>query len=225
MVERIESGVRGLDEAIEGGFPSPSVILVTGEAGCGKTTFVMQSLFHGAAKKEKGVYISGMSEPVFMIKKFMSTFAFYDEKLIENKIIQFWDFGSILSSEFAERSLAELDRIIAKEKPQRVVIDPLPMGYTFPSALAYRKYLFNIFNTLKKMDIFTLVVGERHLKEVSEVVNYMADGIINLSFQPIDNPLKYKNLIHVRKMRGTNHAKDIMSMEISRNGITVFKIE
>ncbi len=225
MVERIESGVRGLDEAIEGGFPSPSVILVTGEAGCGKTTFVMQSLFHGAGKKEKGVYISGMSEPVFMIKKFMSTFGFYDEKLIENKTIQFLDFGSILSSEFAERSLAELDRIIEREKPVRVVIDPLPMGYTFPSALAYRKYLFNIFNTLKKMDIFTLVVGEQHIKEVGEVVNYMADGIINLSFQPIDNPLKYKNLIHVRKMRGTNHAKDIMSMEISRNGITVFKIE
>ncbi len=128
MVERIESGVRGLDEAIEGGFPSPSVILVTGEAGCGKTTFVMQSLFHGARKNEKGVYISGMSEPVFMIKKFMSTFSFYEEKLIENKTIQFQDFGSILSSEFAERSLAELDRIVAKEKPQRVVIDPLPMG-------------------------------------------------------------------------------------------------
>ena len=81
------------------------------------------------------------------------------------------------------------------------------------------------YNPVEKMNIFTLVVGEKHLKEVEEVVDYMADGIINLSFQPIDNPLKYKNLIHVRKMRGTNHAKDIMSMEISRNGITVFKIE
>jgi circadian clock protein KaiC len=42
---RIESGIPGLDEMIEGGFPFPSVILVAGSAGSGKTTFAQRFLF------------------------------------------------------------------------------------------------------------------------------------------------------------------------------------
>ena len=52
-INRIPAGIPGLDEAIEGGFPSPSVLLLVGEPGTGKTTFAMQSLFHGAKRCKK----------------------------------------------------------------------------------------------------------------------------------------------------------------------------
>ncbi|MBU1913849.1 MAG: KaiA-binding protein, partial [Candidatus Thermoplasmatota archaeon] len=58
---RIESGIPGLDEMIEGGFPFPSVILVAGGAGSGKTTFAQKFLFAGADKGEQGLFFSTLS--------------------------------------------------------------------------------------------------------------------------------------------------------------------
>ena len=51
---RLTSGIPGLDDMIEGGFPFPSVILVAGPAGTGKTTFALKYLCEGAKKGEQG---------------------------------------------------------------------------------------------------------------------------------------------------------------------------
>ncbi|MBM4237555.1 MAG: hypothetical protein FJ151_03620, partial [Euryarchaeota archaeon] len=60
---RIPSGIPGLDEMIEGGFPFPSVILVSGTAGTGKTTLALKFLCQGAERGERGLYITTLSEP------------------------------------------------------------------------------------------------------------------------------------------------------------------
>ena len=44
MLQRVESGIPGLDHMIQGGFPFPSTIMVAGEPGTGKTTLAVQSL-------------------------------------------------------------------------------------------------------------------------------------------------------------------------------------
>ncbi|TFG14048.1 ATPase, partial [Candidatus Thorarchaeota archaeon] len=38
-IERIKTGITGLDDLIEGGFPRGDIILVAGKAGTGKTIF------------------------------------------------------------------------------------------------------------------------------------------------------------------------------------------
>ncbi|NHV46006.1 MAG: hypothetical protein HA493_05185 [Candidatus Verstraetearchaeota archaeon] len=38
-MERVHSGIYGLDEVIEGGFPRGSLIIVAGNPGTGKTVF------------------------------------------------------------------------------------------------------------------------------------------------------------------------------------------
>ncbi|MFP4115097.1 MAG: ATPase domain-containing protein [Spirochaetota bacterium] len=47
--ERVSSGIRGLDEILDGGFPAGRVYLVHGDAGTGKTTLGLQFLMAGAA--------------------------------------------------------------------------------------------------------------------------------------------------------------------------------
>jgi len=42
MVERVNTGIKGLDNYIEDGFPEGSVTLVTGGPGVGKTTFLFE---------------------------------------------------------------------------------------------------------------------------------------------------------------------------------------
>ena len=58
-MERIPTGVKGLDSLIEGGFPKGSSILYTGPPGTGKTIFAIEYLYRGAAESnEKTLYIT-----------------------------------------------------------------------------------------------------------------------------------------------------------------------
>lgn len=83
-IDRLESGIPGLDDMIAGGFPFPSMILVGGEPGTGKTTLVLQSLFNGARKGEKGIYFTAISEPTWVVQKFLSNFSFYSQEAIDS---------------------------------------------------------------------------------------------------------------------------------------------
>ncbi len=58
-MQRVPTGVNGLDELMEGGFPAGRSILVSGACGTGKTIFGVQYLYQGAAKySEPGVYVT-----------------------------------------------------------------------------------------------------------------------------------------------------------------------
>lgn len=58
-MEKIATGVPGLDEITDGGLPRGRITLVTGEAGAGKTILAMQILVAGATKfAEPGVFVS-----------------------------------------------------------------------------------------------------------------------------------------------------------------------
>lgn len=96
-MSRKTTGIPGLDGMIQGGFPYPSAILVAGEPGTGKTTLAVQSLFHGASEGEKGLYITAISEPQWLVQRFLSSFSFYDQQLVEKGVVNFIDIGPTLA--------------------------------------------------------------------------------------------------------------------------------
>lgn len=63
MSLRVPTGVAGLDGAIEGGLPPHRFILVTGNAGAGKTTLALQFLAEGFRRAEGGIFIALDQKP------------------------------------------------------------------------------------------------------------------------------------------------------------------
>ena len=57
-VERISTGISGLDALIEGGFPKGFTILIAGNPGTGKTVLTSHFLYNGLIKNENGLYVS-----------------------------------------------------------------------------------------------------------------------------------------------------------------------
>lgn len=229
-IRRVTTGIKGLDEALKGGFPFPSAILVGGEPGTGKTTFCLQSLFGGAAAGEKGIYISGISEPIDQIQVMMSGYSFYDKKLVGDGTVKFMDVGEVLFSEGPEKALDLITNIILKEGIKRAIVDPLtPFSYTFSSVRDYRKFLHDFFITLKSLGCLTMIVveGTADIKEkkAEDIINraesFMCDGIILLYLQNTENPLIYKPGIQIRKMRGTEHTKDILRLGFTKEGMRI----
>lgn len=225
MLKRLKSGIPGLDDLIQGGFPVPSVLLVLGEPGTGKTTFGMQSIFHAAANGERAIYMTGVAEPVFMIKKFMANYKFFDEKLIENGSVQFWDLGTSIQTMGPKKALDAITDIVRETKVKRVIIDPLPLAQLFSSQTDYRRYLYDFLTALRNLDVFTIIVGEKASESAADLEAYMVDAVVILYLQNIDNPRIFKNLMRIRKMRGTNHTRDVLSVDITETGLNVYKIE
>ena len=58
MMNKLSSGVPGLDEVLGGGLPEQCLYLVEGNPGVGKTTLAMQFLLEGRAKGERGLYVT-----------------------------------------------------------------------------------------------------------------------------------------------------------------------
>jgi circadian clock protein KaiC len=225
LIDRLHTGIPGLDEVIEGGLPTPSIAMILGEPGTGKTTLAMQILFHGAKSGETVIYMTGIAEPIFMIKKFMSRYDFYDEKMIESGNVQFWDLGTSIQSMGPKKALTAIIDIIRETKATRICIDPLPLNQMFSSEIEYRKYLYEFLTTLRNLNVLTMIVGERAQEGVTDLEAYMVDTVIVLFLQSLDNPLIFKNLIRIRKMRGTNHCRDVLSVELTKAGMSVFRME
>jgi circadian clock protein KaiC len=118
---KTRTGVDGLDRLIGGGFPSESVVLVSGTPGTGKTILSLQFIAEGARKYgERGVYITFEER----------------EKKIRDQARQFgWDLeglekkGLVKIVTISKLSLgqvfSEMQGAIKEFRPRRLVIDSL----------------------------------------------------------------------------------------------------
>ncbi len=219
-IVRIPSGITGLDDMIEGGFPFPSVVLVSGGAGTGKTTFALQFLFGGAEKGEQGLFFTTLSEPTQWMLRYSSRFAFVKRELFNTKV-KYVDLGPMMQGPVDEL-LEFMQEKIAEVMPQRIVIDPITV---IGSLLKedYRRFLFNLVNMLKNWQAVTVITGEVGKGEDYPVeVSYAADSVIVLSLKKEGNARR--KYLEVLKMRGTDHRTGAYPVSITReDGFVVLK--
>ncbi len=225
----IPTYIPNLDNILEGGFDKPSVILIAGPAGSGKTTFAAQSLFNAAKSNEgKCLFISTLSESPAMINRYMSRFAFFDQNLLETDRLSFFSIGATLLKEGTNAILEFMNKKISLLKPSRIVIDPLTvLGDVLKSKeepitkYERRSFYFDLFTSMKSWNTLVLITGEFTLDELRRsMVGYLADGIIYLSEEIVG--MRPERHLRVLKMRGQKYISGSHSFDIRKEGIVVF---
>jgi len=217
---RISSGIPGLDEMVEGGFPFPSTILVAGGAGTGKTTFALQFLFDGAKKGEKGLYFTTLSEPTQWLLRFASRFSFVKKEYLE-KDVKCVELGMMLKEpkDIVNETIPFMEKIIAEFMPKRIVIDPITVVGNMIGK-DYRRFLFNLTTRLKNWQAVTLLTGEVMPSEPYPLeVAYIADGVILLA--NLEEDKRRKRYLEVLKMRGTAQTTGKHLSDIDSDGFIV----
>ncbi|MEM0476476.1 MAG: ATPase domain-containing protein [Candidatus Aenigmatarchaeota archaeon] len=239
-MERVSSGIIGLDELIEGGFVKNSVILITGKTGTGKTLFCGSFLYAGALKGENGIYITTEETEEDIINDIQSTFKNWRFREIVNKgLIRIYSVKPMLlsSSEIDPSKLIKiyinslLEKIdIAKRElnVKRVVIDSVSMIEQFlKDVYLARVGLSLLIDKLKSYEITTILTGT--IEEGSEklsgsgIVEFLVDAVIKLDFVPVSE--EFQRTLTIRKMRRTNHSTYIHPFKITPEGIKVLKLE
>jgi len=221
-MKQVPTGIKGMDEILSGGFPFPSVVLVAGEPGSGKTTFGLQTLFTAAEKGERGIYITGISEPIDQIQAMMSNFSFYNPDLVKSGMVKFLDIGEVMFTDGPSTALDLVTNIVLKEDVNRIVIDPITtIAFAFNDPKLYRKFLHDFFVTLKSLEVLTILIAEFSPELITQPESFMVDGVIFMYLQNIENPLVFKPGIQVRKMRGVEHTRDILRLGFTKEGIRI----
>ncbi|ABL78958.1 RAD55 family ATPase [Thermofilum pendens] len=106
-MERARTGIKGLDEALEGGLPRPSSVLVAGSIGSKKNTFAQRILYEGLLEGEKGIYVTVDLFPEDIVEN-MEKYGMSARRFIEEGRLVFIDcFSPRVGVESSARYLVE----------------------------------------------------------------------------------------------------------------------
>jgi len=225
--ERVPTGIPGLDEIMEGGFRRNTSNLVGGGAGSGKSILGMQFLVNGIEKfDEPGILIS-FEETEEKIIADMDSFNWkLSDKINKGKLaIIYYDPSQV--QKFLEEGGGTIEATIESIGAKRLVIDSLSaFSLLFDSELAQRKAMLDLFETLRRFNITTLVTSEQEPnpeRHLSNVMEFEVDGVILLYYL---RKLDFRERsIEVFKMRATKHSSKIFPMQITSQGVKVYPKE
>lgn len=222
MVERVKSGVEGLDRLVQGGFLRGDVVLLAGNTGSGKTIFSVEFIYRGATKyKEKGIFAT-FEEDASTLKRNMLGLGYDLEKLERKGMIKVLDLEAIKGSGMS----ANIDFILntlRQMNAKRLVIDSLT---AFLSAcqekFEYRMLMHLFYKILKKLGCTTLMTCSvpTGLNTLGlGIEEFIADSVISLETMVLNGQLKTRFLI--RKMRGTDHSRKYHEVVIDKKGLKI----
>lgn len=243
---RAKTGIYGLDELIEGGFPPGRTILVTGACGTGKTIFAMQYIYRGAADfDEPGVFVT-LDERPEMIRQDMLRFGWDIKKMEAKGKMALVDAAAAKIGYPSEEKFTlpqagiDMDRLILRIMQiadqigaKRLVLDSIAgLGLHIDNENEIRKAILKINYMFTKSNATTVLTSEVPEQSFGAgpmafskygVEEYTADGVIVLHYLGIGT--ESNRSMFIRKMRGTKHIEDILPMEITPKGMVVKRPE
>lgn len=209
---RIETGIFGLDQLIEGGLNEKSTTVIVGSSGTGKTTFAVQFLKHGIENGEQGLFVS-LEESPEQIMKEAEAIGIDLRKHYEKDLF----FIHLKGKNFKKMVEEQLPQLVKARSDYdirtRVVIDPItPVLWATEDKLEQRELIGRLFYTLRELGVVISTV-EEHTKPGEAVGEdvllpiYLADGALHLEYYPIGGA--FNRTLKVIKMRGTHHGEGV----------------
>jgi circadian clock protein KaiC len=223
LLERISTGVPGLDPLIEGGIPKGSTVMIAGKSGSGKTILCAQFLYYGLINKnENGLYISfSESKAQFYIN--IKTLGMDFDKFERQGKFTYLDFTS-LTKDGIQDILEEILATIRTTSPKRVVLDSFSaISLAFEHQTEARNAIHVLLGKIMRSEGSTsLLIME--IPHGTQNIGYgieesVVDGIIQLEHSE-DNTSPI--ILRVFKMRGTAINREPHVCAINRNGIVLY---
>lgn len=224
-MDKLKTGLAGLDEMLFGGIPQGSTVVVMGSFGTGKTTFGLQFLNQGLAEGEKGIYISLEEDK---------------ESILSDAEAHGWDLRGKLASKQLEivklepsdakvtiqRIKSELPEFIKKFGASRIVIDSVSLlNLLFDNDHDRRTNLFNLSQMVKKTGATLLMTAEvkddNPFASRDGLIEYVADGVISLRYLELQERNELMLSLRIIKMRRTEHSRKITPYSITSKGLEV----
>jgi len=235
-MERVKTGIEGLDRILGGGFPKKSITLVSGPPGSGKSIFCFQFLYEGVKNGEKGLFLT-LDKKVDGLLVQAREIGFDFQPAIENRLVKFLYLN--INKKYIYETMTneilsdEYDRIVLdsitplSEMPifmrntedidiSMVTPEEYPPGVNLPIRRLHLRYILNTLEAANSTSVVTseIPVGSLLLSR-DGISEFLADGVITLS---LDSTMDRRKL-SVMKMRNTKHTLKPQEIIIDHGGI------
>jgi len=206
MLERVPTGVTGLDPLIEGGLPKGILLLVAGAPGTGKTSLACGFLEKGASiYNEKGLYVSLLESKETLMTHLSHHFGPHFSDFEKSGMINILTFPS-MKSEGVSAMMDSIMMTIKDSGAKRLVIDSVTaLSQTFTDERESRIFVHTVLTkVIPSYGCTTLVTKEMpsdgsRIGEAAE--DFVADGVFIL------RRLVYQGRtlreLEIAKLRGT----------------------
>jgi circadian clock protein KaiC len=221
-IERLASGVPGLDEVLGGGIPAFSFNVIAGQPGCGKTTLAHQIMFALATPQRSALYFTVLGEPPLKMLRYQQQFDFFEPAAI-NRSIRFVSLAAEVQSGDLDSVLARISEQVREWDPALVVVDSfrsivLDGGGAAGHRLAH--FVQQLGVLMSTWHATTFLVGEYEQPGGANPVFTVADGLIWLH-QSVQRDSMVRKM-EVLKMRGQACLPGLHTYRISAAGVEVF---
>ncbi|MCD6538417.1 KaiC domain-containing protein [Candidatus Bathyarchaeota archaeon] len=232
-IDRIKTGIPGLDEILNGGIPRRNVVLLSGGPGTGKSIFGYQYLYNGLIRGQSGVLVALEEHPV-QVRLSMAQFGWNVTVYEEKGRFALVDAFTAGIGEAAKREkyvvkapddfqmLIDVLRSAIKDvDAERVVVDSVTTLYITKPALA-RSMVLQLKKVLSGLGCTSILISQVSVTERGfggPGVEHAADGIIRLDLDEMSGELKRSIIIW--KMRGTAHSMKRHPFDITDKGLII----
>jgi circadian clock protein KaiC len=195
---RISTGLSSLDKLIDGGFPSNTVILLSGGPGTGKTLIGLNFLVNGATNGEKCYYLSVSESKEELLRACVEikSLSVAEKYLGKTLLIESFNLGEKINLNYLTKVFSEYPKI------DRLVIDNInKLLISAENDKEYRIKLSEILRYLRERVKCTLLLCETKDDEIDTGNGeaFDCDGVLHVSFLELEEkPIRSLEIIKLR---------------------------
>lgn len=224
-MDRVKTGIEGLDEMLEGGLPKSQAVAIMGSFGTGKTTFGLQFINQGLKLGEKGIFIS-LEEDQESILSSARSFGWDLAPYIQQKKLAIVKLEPNDAKTTILRIRSDLPEFINSFGASRIVLDSVSLlNLLFEADHEKRSNLFNLIQMIKRTGatcVMTAEVSDSNPNASRDgLVEYAVDGVIALRYEENKERAEVQLTVRVMKMRRIAHSRRVKPYAITSKGIEI----
>jgi len=223
IINRLQTGVPGLDEVLGGGLPEFSFNVIAGPPGCGKTTLAHQVMFALATPERPALYFTVLGEPPLKMLRYQQQFDFFDSAKV-NACIRFVNLSDETATGDLQKVLARIVSEVEAHGPGLVLVDSFRSVVLAQdgnkSFISLQEFVQHLGLLMTSWQATTFLIGEYFTENDPNPVFTVADGLIWLRQSVQRNSVVRK--MEIMKMRGQATLPGLHTFRIGAEGLQVF---
>jgi circadian clock protein KaiC len=218
QLERLPSGIAGLDAILGGGFFRSGVYIVHGLPGSGKTILANQLCYRHVAGGGRAVYVTLLAESHSRMLQHLRKLSFFDERAIPERLSYISAFHD-LEADGLKGLMGVLRREMRARDVSVLVLDGLvAAAEAAQTDRELKKFIHEVQTSavFNNCTVFMLTSGSPQRVNAEHT---MVDGLIEIEDRLFD--VRAERSIQVRKFRGDGALRGKHAFRITDDGLQV----